>query len=81
MIMHNNAISNYTTSFRTFMAKQSSSSPTSPVVLRGCQVDGQVDSEEDGWPLRHVDNPHTQVHSRSGSPGIRSGTEKNIKGG
>ena len=41
-----------------------STSPlTFPVVLSGCQVDGQVDDDELSPQLRHVGCPHTQIDS------------------
>ncbi len=38
-------------------------SPTFPVVLSGCQVDGQVNNDEWSPPLRHVDYPHALMYS------------------
>lgn len=38
------------------------SPPTFPVVLRGCQVHGQVNNDEQSPPLSHVD-PHTHTHT------------------
>ena len=37
--------------------------PTFSVVLSGCQVDGQVDDDEQSPQLRHVGYPHTLIDS------------------
>lgn len=39
--------------------------PTFPVVLSGCQVDGQVNNEEGSPPPRHAGRPHTQIHAHT----------------
>lgn len=39
--------------------------PTFPVVLSGCQVDGQVNDDEWSPPLRHVDYPHALTYSHN----------------